>query len=108
MFTQPKPNTIVSDTGFSVEMRGMGPLIYREGPRTLICDAELMAPGTTFYLVIYADQVKNWEAPHAAEPLDDHEKKRIFENIKAAYRSIGEEIDVESLIELNKTGWPRP
>jgi hypothetical protein len=45
-------------------------------------------------MVIGASSLQHWEPPHAEEEIDDTNRKRIVENIRAAFRFRGFEIEV--------------
>ena len=92
MFFIPRVNVVESDTGFSVEVLGRTGLCYREGDRSLKVDSEvLMGPTGT---VIDASSIRTWAPPHEKEVIEDTRRKQIVENIKAAFRFQGFEIEV--------------
>jgi hypothetical protein len=92
MFSIPRVNVVESDAGFSVEVLGRVGLCYREGERSLHVDSEvLMSPAG---MQIDASSIRSWKAPHDGVPLADAERKRIVENIRAAFRFRGLDIEV--------------
>ena len=94
MFSTPRVNFIESDEGFSVEGLGRTGLRYSERGKTMRVSSELLAASSPRLLVIYADSIRNWDPPYSAEVVDEKTKNRIIDNIRAALRSQGQEIDV--------------
>ncbi len=92
MFSIPRVNVIESDNGFSVQVLGRVGLCYREGDRCLHVDSEVLMPPAA--LQIDASSIRSWKPPHDGEPIDDAARRRIVENIRAAFRFRGVEIDV--------------
>jgi len=45
-------------------------------------------------MAVYSYSITNWQAPHEAEPVDAAARSRIIENLRAAFRFRGAEIDV--------------
>lgn len=91
MFSCPRPNLYVSSEGYSVEVLGRTGLRYREGERAMRVDAEVVTGPSG--LLVYRSTIRRWEPPHAAEPIDAAGQARILENIRAAFRDRGFEID---------------
>jgi hypothetical protein len=92
MFFIPRVNVIESDTGFSVEVLGRTGLCYREGDRSLKVDSEVLMGPTG--MVIDASSIRAWAPPHERELIEDARRKQIVENIQAAFRFRGFEIEV--------------
>ena len=92
MFFEPRVNVIASDAGFSVEVLGRTGLRYEEGGRSMKVDSEVLAGPHS--LVVYADTITNWDPPFEGARIDDVERARIVENMKAAFRFRGIEIEV--------------
>jgi hypothetical protein len=92
MFFIPRVNVIESDAGFSVEVLGRTELRYVEGDRVLIIDSEMLAGPSG--LAVYSDSIEHWSAPSASESIDATTKARIIENIKAAFKFRGLDIQV--------------
>lgn len=92
MFFIPRVNVIESDKGFSVEVLGRTGLCYREGDRSLNVDSEVLMGPTG--MVIYASSIRTWAPPCEEERIDDARRKQIVENIQAAFRFRGFEIEV--------------
>lgn len=91
MFSIPRVNVIQSDEGFSVEVE-LTRLTYTEGPKTLHIASEIQAsPGN---IVIYKGTIRKWEPPYDSEPISDHKREVIIENIRRAFRFKEEWIDV--------------
>jgi hypothetical protein len=91
-FTEPRPNLIESDTGFSVEVLGRTGLRYVEYGRTAIIDSEVLAkPGA---IAVYRDSLKQWESPDDQLVLLESDRDRIMANIKQAFTSLGYEAQV--------------
>lgn len=92
MFFIPRVNVIESDAGFSVQVLGRTGLCYCEGERSMSVDSEVvMGPEG---LMVIADSIRAWSPPHEKELIDEARRKRIVENIRAAFRFRGLEIDV--------------
>lgn len=84
-FHIPRPNVIESDEGYSVEVLGATGLTYLEGGRILHLDSEaLVGPSG---LVLYT-QTGSFDG------LGQEERKRIIENVRAAFKFRGFDIQV--------------
>src|SRR5690349_24051936 len=83
-FSSPRPNLVVSDAGFSVEILGMVGMRYMEHDRTMFLDSEVLAVPA---ISLDIRTIKRWDPPHEGEALDEAEKNRIIENIKLAFQS---------------------
>lgn len=94
MFSSPRVNLIESDEGFSVEVLGRTGLRYVEGQKSMFIYSEFLVASSSRVLVLYASSIRSWDPPHSAEIVDDTVKNRIIENIRAAFRFHGHEIDV--------------
>jgi len=92
MFSAPSVNLIVSDEGFSVEILGRTGLLYREGTKVVRVDSEVQM-GPSGMLVI-GPSIRRWESPDGDQSIDDTTRDRILENIRAAFRFTGFEVDV--------------
>ena len=91
-FFIPRTNVIESDAGYSVEVLGRVGLRYTEGSRILHIDSEVLAGPSG--LIVYSDSIKPETPSDSLEPIDPSEKTRIIENIRAAFRFRGIEIQV--------------
>ena len=91
IFSEPRPNVIASDEGFSVEVLGRTGLRYVEGSRSARVDSELLVGEPA--IVVYISRLKQWEPPYNGEAVDDATKRRILENIREAFRFKSHEID---------------
>ncbi|HVU01154.1 MAG TPA: hypothetical protein VHE30_05355 [Polyangiaceae bacterium] len=80
---------IESTEGFSVEVLGQTGLLYRERARSARIDSEVLSGPAG--IVIYADSVKCWADGTA---IDEQTARQIVENVRAAFRFRGLEIDV--------------
>ncbi len=92
MFTQPRPNLLESDEGFSVEIVSRGGLRYCEGSKCAQIDGEMAAPPTGW--IVYTDSITHWESPNGVEQVSNDEFSAIVENVRRAFRHWGFEIDV--------------
>jgi immunity protein 74 of polymorphic toxin system len=94
MFSIPRVNVIESDSGFSVEVLPgrAGGLLYIDNGRSLVIDSELLVGPVG--LGIWSSSIKEWDPPHSTEQFDEATKARIIENIRAAFRFRGSEIQV--------------
>ena len=92
-FASPCPNLYESSDGYSVEVLGRTGLRYREGPRTMFVDSEVLARPRG--IVIYTRTISSWDPPHETEELPEDARRRVLDNILAALRS--QAIDVELL-----------
>jgi hypothetical protein len=93
MFTQPKPNVIESDDGYSVEILGMAGLKYTEGERTMRIDSE-MVPGPAG-MVVFKRSIQHWDPPHQYKEVDEQSRSLIVENIGMALKFRGYHIDID-------------
>jgi hypothetical protein len=92
MFSVPRVNVIESDAGFSVEVLGRTGLRYVEGAKVMRMDSEVLEGPSG--LAIYSSSIKRWDPPHSAETIDEETKTRIVENIRAAFRFRGFDLEV--------------
>jgi hypothetical protein len=92
MFTIPRVNVVESDAGFSVEVLGRTGLRYVEGSKTMFINSEvLMGPVA---MMVDATSIKSWDSPNERVAIDDVARKHIIENVRAAFRFRGVEIQV--------------
>lgn len=92
MFSIPRPNVIVSTDGFSVEALGRTGLRYSEAGKTLRIDSEVLAGPSG--MVIYTDSINKWEEPNHMEPFNESDRLRIIQNVQAAFKFRGYDIEV--------------
>jgi hypothetical protein len=92
MFSIPRTNVVESDAGFSVEVLGRTGMQYCENGRAMKIDSEVLMG--TKAMAVYSYSFSSWLPPHHAEPVDDATKARIAENLRAAFRFRGVEIDI--------------
>ena len=90
-FSAPRPNLIESDTGFSAEVMGRTGIRYREGARSVLVDAEVL---TKRGIALWSRSIKQWEPPHQADRLEAADRVRILENLRRAFASQGELLDI--------------
>lgn len=91
-FSEPRPNLIESDEGFSVEVLGRTGMRYSEGDRSIFVDSEVMNEPNS--MLAYAGSIKKWDAPHEADPVNHSDRQRIVQNIKRAFESVGYKLTV--------------
>jgi hypothetical protein len=91
-FFIPRVNVIESDAGYSVEVLGPVGLRYTEGDRILHIDSEMLAGPSG--LIVYSGSIKVEAPTSAQEPINSGERTRIIENIRAAFRFRGFEIQI--------------
>lgn len=90
-FFIPRPNVIESDEGYSVEVLGPTGLRYVEPDRVLWLDSEMLAGPAG--LILYSENMK-LEGSEEMIAFDAGERDRIVENVRAAFRFRGFEIQV--------------
>jgi hypothetical protein len=93
MFSIPRVNVIESDEGFSVEMLGRTGLRYKEPPREMHIDSEVLAGA--ILLVMYTYSINKWIEPYADEEIDEDKRRQIVDNIRRAFQWRGFEIAVQ-------------
>jgi len=93
-FTNPRPNFYQSDAGFSVEVLGRTGLRYVDDKRAMFVDSEVLAsPGLT--IATRLGDIKQWDAPHEKETVNEDDRRRIVQNIRLALESQGFELQVD-------------
>lgn len=90
-FSIPRTNVIESDDGFSVEVLGPTGLRYTERGRVLRLDSEMLAGPAG--LILYSNNMKA-EGSDDFLSLDAADRFQIVENVRAAFRFRGFEIQV--------------
>ena len=91
-FSFPRVNVIESDSGYRVEVLGRTGLRYTEGDRTMVIDSEILA--SVAGMSLWQSSIERWEAPNNSVPIDEGERQRVVENIRAAFEAKGYELDV--------------
>src|SRR5579859_7705536 len=91
-FSEPAPNVIESDAGFSVRVLGRTGMRYTEGGRSVRIDSEVL--GRPRAIVMFEESIKAWEG-EGAQPLSVADRDRIIGNIKRAFESCGYELEVQ-------------
>lgn len=88
-------NLIESDAGFSVETLGRAGLKYTEGQKSVFIDSEILVPIDGYSMAVMKQSIRLWVGQNLiTQEIDKGNRDRIMENIRAAFRSQGEEIDV--------------
>lgn len=95
MCTEQRTNLLVSDEGFSVEVRRPDGIEYREGGKSLLVDCEFYVAESKISLVLYPSSTMRWDPPNSASPLTEVTKAKIISNIRSAFRFWGYEIEVQ-------------
>jgi len=85
-------NVIESDSGYRVEVLGRTGLRYTEGDRTMVIDSEILA--SVAGMALWQSSIERWEPPNNAVLIDEGERRRIVENIRAAFEAKDYELDV--------------
>jgi len=93
MFSIPRPNVIESTESFAVEVLGRTGLLYSEAGKSLRMDSEVLAGPSG--MVVYTDSINYWDPPHHIEPFSDIERQRVIENIRAAFKFRGYDIQIQ-------------
>ena len=91
-FSTPRSNLIESNSGFSTEVMGMTGMRYVEGGRSMHLDSEVLARPNAIGL--WRASVGRWDPPHDAEPVGSDDRIRILENIRRAFESQGQDVDI--------------
>jgi hypothetical protein len=97
MIHEPRPNLLVSDEGYSVEVyegRSAG-IRYSEGPRSISFPSEDLAK--PYGMVILIDKIIIWDSPYNKEVVDITKRIKIIENIREAFRFWGWEIKITEI-----------
>jgi hypothetical protein len=76
-----------SDSGFSVQFRGLHDLLYREGDKLLVAFRERLTGDPS--VDIDSASIESWEPPHQDEIIFSDKKRQILENILAALDFLG-------------------
>jgi hypothetical protein len=92
-FNIPRPNVIESDEGFSVEVLGPTGLRYREAGKVVFVDSEILA-GPALLGVFSQNMWLEGSPRTSVNSLDEKERARIIENVRAAFKSKGFDIHV--------------
>lgn len=93
MFWKSSGNVIESTEGFSVLLSGRTGLKYIEGDHVLSIDAEMLLSDSPFAIVSIS-KIQQWDSPYSHQLIDDRERERITNNVRAAFRSQDKDIDV--------------
>jgi hypothetical protein len=89
MFTIPRTNVVESDEGFSLEVLGRTGIRFTEQGKTMHIDSEVLQGPSG--LIMYTDSITKWDD---GENVDERMRNKIVENIRAAFRFRGLEIQV--------------
>ena len=82
MFQKKWLRRIVSDTGFELQIKSRGSLLYKEGNRTLEINSEYLAH--SLGIGIYKKSIENWDQPHDKESIAEEKREEIINNVKEA------------------------
>jgi hypothetical protein len=91
-FSFPRLNVIESDSGYRVEVLGRTGLRYSEGDRTMVIDSEIL--DSVAGMALWESSIERWEPPNNSVLIDEGERRRIVENIRAAFGAKGYELEV--------------
>lgn len=92
-FSEPEPNLIESNAGFSVRVLGQTGLLYTEGNRSVWINSEVLAkPGAA---AMFKDSIKTWEG-EGGGPASEADRDRIASNIKRAFEFCGYELEIHT------------
>ena len=83
-FEYPRPNYVVSRSGFSVEVRMPNTIVYEEGGSHVAIFAEPLAT-TEPKIAIRRKDVSRWGGQRAGDAVSDADRARIIENIRRAF-----------------------
>ena len=85
-FTEPEPNLIISDRGFSVRVLGRTGMRYAEGERSIWIDSEVLAVPRA--ISMNPQSMRAWEGPEA-EPVNATDRARVVDDVKRAFEACG-------------------
>ncbi len=91
MFTIPRPNVVMSDEGFSVEILGRTGVRYEDNIGSVTVDGEMLVGPSGF--MIYRDSIKS-TLPIPAAPLNNARQDEIIKNIQRAFAFRGFDIEI--------------
>ena len=69
MFKKKWPRRIISDTGFEVQIKSRGSILYREGDRSLELNSEYLADNLG--IAIYKKFIRTWDPPFNNEKITE-------------------------------------
>jgi hypothetical protein len=92
MFSIPRVNVIESDAGYSVEVLGRTGLEYREGPKTMFIDSEVLAKQG---IAIFKRSIVAWKPPFDEDPVTESKKDEIIQNLVAAFEFCNDVVHVQ-------------
>ena len=76
-----------SDAGFSVKLKGLHTIEYREGDRRLEAFRERLIGDPS--MDIDSSSIESWLPPHENEAIPSEKKRQILDNICAAVEFLG-------------------
>jgi len=91
-FSEPEPNLIESNAGFSIKVLGRTGLRYIEGDRSVWIDSEVLAKPDA--MAMFKDSIKLWEGEDAG-PVSAADRDRITNNVKRAFEFCGYELQIQ-------------
>lgn len=83
-FSYPRANLIVSNDGFSVEVRGRDTLWYVEGDKKVDVFAEQLG-GEEPTIVVRRGDVRVWQTPQGEVPVSQLDRENVLANIGSAF-----------------------
>ncbi len=83
-FEYPRPNLVISRSGFSVEVKMPNTILYEEAGRRMSIFAEQLATSEP-KIAIRRKDIGLWEAAEGASGVFDADRDRIIENIRRAF-----------------------
>ena len=69
MFKKKWPRRIISDTGFEVQIKSRGSILYREAQRSLELNSVYLADNLG--LAIYKSSIRTWDPPFNNEKITE-------------------------------------
>lgn len=76
-----------SDLGFSVRIKGLHDVVYREGDRVLVAFREMLSGDPS--VDIDSASIESWDAPFQDEIIPSDKRREILERICAALDFLG-------------------
>ena len=72
---------------YTIKHHNRDDFIYREGDHALTIRGEMCIGPIDF--MIYSGGIKNWDPPHANEPIDSEKKRQILERLDPYMKKLG-------------------
>jgi len=93
-FTYPRPNLIVSRSGFTVEVQAPSGIRYTESDNVMHIFAEMLVTAEP-KIAIRSKDIKVWQESQGPEQISETDRARIVENIRRAFSFRGWVLAVE-------------